>query len=161
MWLLQLVRWTKADDDAILAAGAALADRSIWQPGDCPNRGTVQGQDAKKRVSRLGKRAREQADEPPSGLSVFVSVESTTKKASCAKRYTPMRERAERIGVNFNSTPVELRQIVDENSSPGAVTRARVSIHSFQNSRSQTIRRAEIREQSLRAEFNRRCDPPF
>ena len=71
-----------------------------------------------------------------------------------------MRERAERIGVNFNSTPVELRQIVDENSSPGAVTRARVSIHSFQNSRSQTIRRAEIREQSLRAEFNRRCDPP-
>ena len=51
----QLMRWTKADDDAILAAGAALADRSIWQPGDCPNRGTVQGQDAKKRVSRLGK----------------------------------------------------------------------------------------------------------
>ena len=50
------MRWTKADDDAILAAGAALADRfAIWQPADCPNRCTVQGQDAKKRVSRLGK----------------------------------------------------------------------------------------------------------
>ena len=49
------MRWTKADDDAILAAGAALVDRSIWQPVDCPNRGAVQGQDAKKWVSRLGK----------------------------------------------------------------------------------------------------------
>ena len=50
---------TKPDDDAILAAGVALTDRSIWQPADCPNHGTVQGQDAKKRFSRLGKRARE------------------------------------------------------------------------------------------------------
>ena len=79
-----------------------------------------------------------------SGLSMFVSVESTTKQACCAGRYTPMRERAERVGVSFNSTPVELRQIVDENSSPGAVTRASVSIHSFQKTRSQTIRRAEM-----------------
>ena len=156
---MQLARWTKAEDDAILAAGAALADRSIWQPADCPNRGTVQGQDAKKQFSRLGKRAREQADEPPPGVAVFVSVESTTKKACCAERYTPMRERAERASVSFNSTPVELRQIVDENPSPGAVIRARVSIHSLKKTRSQTIRRAEIREQLLRAEFNRRCDP--
>ena len=62
-------------------------------------------------------------------------------------RQTPMRERAGRVGVTFNSTPVELRQIVGdaENASPGAVTRARASIHSFQTLRGQTIRRAERR----------------
>ena len=27
---MQLARWTKADDDVILAAGVVLADRSIW-----------------------------------------------------------------------------------------------------------------------------------
>ena len=75
-------------------------------------------------------------------------------------RQTPMRERAEGFGVTFNSTPVELRQIVvgDENASPGAATRARASIHWFQTLRGQTIRRAErrsvIRWQLQRAELD-------
>lgn len=75
-------------------------------------------------------------------------------------RQTPMRERDERVGVTFNSTSVELRQIVgdDENASPGAVTRARASIHSFQTLRGQKIRRAErrsvIRWQLQRAELD-------
>ena len=73
-----------------------------------------------------------------------------------------MRERALRGSASrtFNSTPVELRQIVgdDENASPGAVTRARASIHSFQTLRGQRIRRAErrsvIRWQLQRAELD-------
>ena len=68
-----LMRRTKADDDAIRAAGDALAGaRAVWKPVDCPNHGTVSAQDVKWRFSRPGKRARERADEPPSGLSAFV-----------------------------------------------------------------------------------------
>ena len=54
----QLARWTKADNGAItLAAGAAFADRSIWQPADCPNRGTVQGQNADTKNAREEERS--------------------------------------------------------------------------------------------------------
>ena len=78
----QLVRWTKADDGAILAADGALTGaRAVWQPADCLNRGTVLAQDAKWRFSRNGKRARERVDEPPSGLSAFVSAGTPPKKA--------------------------------------------------------------------------------
>ena len=145
------MRWTKADDDAIQAAGHALAGtRTVWQPAEYPIRDTVHSEEAKKRFSRITERRRDdRANEPLSGLSAFVSVE--TPKKAFVTRQTPMRERAERVGVTSNSTPVELRQIVgdDENTSPGAVTCARASIHSFEMLRSHDSPSAQLQRAEL------------
>ena len=109
------MRWTKADDDAIRAAGAAHADTgtsisAAWQPDHCPDRGVVTADEAKWRFCRLGKRSRPKADEPASGagLSGFLAVDATTKRT--CMRATPMAERSAKVGVVFRSTPSDLKK---------------------------------------------------
>ena len=50
-------RWSEADDAAVRAVGASRKPGAgaKWPSVDCPDRGTISGDDAKKRWSRLGK----------------------------------------------------------------------------------------------------------
>ena len=54
------MRWTAADDAAVTAAAAARSQPgagSAWPAVDCPDRGTISGDNAKKRWNRIRHRS--------------------------------------------------------------------------------------------------------
>jgi hypothetical protein len=77
-------RWSEADDAAVRAVGASRKPGAgaKWPSVDCPDRGTISGDDAKKRWFRLGKHSSASTQAPvqaaPSGIQAVGADDGET-----------------------------------------------------------------------------------
>ena len=103
-------RWTASDDAAVSAAASARSGRAWPDWVDCPTRGRITADEARKRHCVLGKRPR------PRGTIENGEVPSVDPAAKPAaqrtQRSTPMCDRAEKVGVVVKPTPDGLREAV-------------------------------------------------
>ena len=80
----RMPRWSEADDAAVRAVGASRKPGAgaKWPSVDCPDRGTISGDDAKKRWSRLGKHSSASTQAPvqaaPSGIQAVGADDGET-----------------------------------------------------------------------------------
>ena len=129
------MRWTAADDAAVTAAAAARSQPgagSAWPAVDCPDRGTISGDNAKKRWNRIRHRS---AGAPNARQT----------------RSTPTAQRAANAGVEFKPPPSEFQDVInDEDARASAVARAKHQLHKHQNAVLVKVRRAEAAEERAR-----------
>ena len=142
-------RWTAADDTAVSAAASARSGRAWPDWVDCPNRGRITADEASKRHCVLGKRPRprgtiENGEVPSADPAVKPAAQRT-------QRSTPMRDRAEKVGVVVKPTPDGLREAVASRFLAADDRRgAACLLHKHQKEVQQTVARAEKREVRLR-----------
>ena len=80
----RMPRWSEADDAAVRAVGASRKPGAgaKWPSVDCPDRGTISGDDAKKRWFRLGKHSSASTQAPvqaaPSGIQAVGADDGET-----------------------------------------------------------------------------------
>ena len=121
-------RWTERVDDAVRAAGEGRerpGAGSAWPSVVCPDRGTISGDDAKKRWNRI--KARQSAPAP-----------------ARQTRRTPIAQRAANAGVNINPTPPDVRDIIADRDAPtSAVANAQRQLRKHQKNVQKTVSRAE------------------
>ena len=132
-------RWSK-QDDATVAAIAACRERpgagSAWPAADLPDRGRLTGQQVKKRWLVIKHKFTTEA-----AAAAPVPAHGAGKQV---RRRSPMRARAEAVGVQFQPSPAGQREIVaNPDASSSAVARARRLIKRQKTAMHQTVARAE------------------
>ena len=161
-------RWSEADDAAVRAVGASRKPGAgaKWPSVDCPDRGIISGDDAKKRRSRLGKHSSAPtpaaAPAAPAGLQAFgandgetAATTTPTSDGPCATPAPSLQERVLAVGAKYELTPVALRvTAMNRDAPPGSVAHARREIHKHQDKKSRRITRAEHRSRSNQADPN-------
>ena len=139
-------RWSVRDDDAV-AAIASGRDRagagSAWPDADLPDRGRLTGEQLKKRWHAI-KRRFQASDE---AAAAAAAAPAPAPGARGSHRLTPMRDRAEAVGVEYQSTPAGQRDIVaDPDASPAAAAEARRVIKRHKTAMHNFVSRAENRK---------------
>ena len=137
-------RWTAADDAAVSAAASARSGREWPDWVDCPNRGRITADEARKRFCVLGKRPR------PRGTIANVDVPVPESAAQRTRRMTPVHERAQNLGVVLKPTPEGLREAAASNFQLAGGADAKTVLHKHQKLVRQIVSRAEERVVRLR-----------
>ena len=138
-------RWSK-QDDATVAAIAACRERpgagSAWPAADLPDRGRLTGPQVKDRWHAIKhKFSSAMADV---SAPVPAAAPAPARGARRPRRQTPMRARAEAVGIEHQPTPAGQREIVaDPDASPAAVALARHVIKKQKIAMHQIVTRAE------------------
>ena len=140
-------RWT-ARDDAAVAAIAAARDRpgagSAWPDAVAPDRGPLTGNQVKDRWRTIKHRFQASSDE---AAAAAAAAPAPAPGARGPHRLTPIRDRAEAVGVEYQSTPAGQRDIVaDPDASPAAAAEARRVIKRHKTAMHNFVSRAENRK---------------
>ena len=138
-------RWTAQDDAAILAAAAARTGSGWPETIDLPDRGRITGKQASMRFARIQARRVEREEPVQRAEDADDDIEPRHRR-----RLTPMRERAEKVGIPHVPTPQELRDVVaDPDVSSAKKRKAKLQIHAHQKARQARVKRAETRAEKL------------
>ena len=139
-------RWTAQDDAAIAAADAARTRTGKWpETIDLPDRGRITAKQARERFSRIQARRVEREEPVQRADDADDDIEPRHRR-----RLTPMRERAEKVGIPHVPTPQELRDVVaDPDVSSAKKRKAKLQIHAHQKARQARVKRAETRAEKL------------